>query len=247
MIIPAAGAGSRLGASVPKVLVPVAGRPMIDRLLGLYAGTAFRFTIVASPLGRDLLEAHLARTGASVEIVVQPEPTGMLDAILLVRDHVLRSEPDRVWITWCDQLAVHPGTIARLAEADTAGAEMVFPTCRVRTPYIHLERDGIGRIVAVRHRREGDPMPEFGESDIGLFSLSRDAYLRDLPAFEGAGGRGAATQERNFLPFIPWLSARRRVATFPCADPVEAVGINTPEDLRRIERHFQEAGTDRAR
>ena len=37
LIIPAAGLGSRLGLNLPKVLVPVDGRPMIDWLVELYA------------------------------------------------------------------------------------------------------------------------------------------------------------------------------------------------------------------
>ena len=37
LIVPAAGRGQRLGSSVPKVLVPVNGRPMLHHLLDLYA------------------------------------------------------------------------------------------------------------------------------------------------------------------------------------------------------------------
>jgi len=46
---------------------------------------------------------------------------------------------------------------------------------------------------------------------------------------------GTTTGERNFLPFVPWLAQRRLVATFPCTDPMEAVGINTPDELRQVE------------
>jgi hypothetical protein len=33
------------------------------------------------------------------------------------------------------------------------------------------------------------------------------------------------------------------VVTFPCAEAIEAVGINTPGELRRIEHHLQRADT----
>ena len=46
---------------------------------------------------------------------------------------------------------------------------------------------------------------------------------------------GRGTGERNFLPFIPWLAGRKPVVTFPCTDPMEALGINTPEDLQQVE------------
>jgi hypothetical protein len=48
------------------------------------------------------------------------------------------------------------------------------------------------------------------------------------------------TRERNFLPFIPWLARTHAVVTFPCEHPMEAIGVNTPEDLARVERYLQQ-------
>ncbi len=80
-------------------------------------------------------------------------------------------------------------------------------------------------------------MPDEGETDAGLFSLSREAYFDVLPRFADALSRtqeGAATRERNFLPFIPWLHARAEVRTFPCVSWIESVGVNTPEDAALV-------------
>src|ERR1044072_638042 len=49
LIVPAAGAGSRLGGALPKILVPVAGRPMIDHLVTLYRPFAETIVVVAHP------------------------------------------------------------------------------------------------------------------------------------------------------------------------------------------------------
>ena len=46
LIVPAAGAGTRLGVGLPKLLVPVDGIPMIARVLALYADLAARAVIV---------------------------------------------------------------------------------------------------------------------------------------------------------------------------------------------------------
>jgi bifunctional N-acetylglucosamine-1-phosphate-uridyltransferase/glucosamine-1-phosphate-acetyltransferase GlmU-like protein len=165
----------------------------------------------------------------------------MLDAILLGLPCAARSKPSSVWVTWCDQVAVHPNTVRRLAAHQSgADAALVMPTVRRHDPYIHLERDAAGRIVRVLHRREGDPMPEAGESDMGLFALSARAYGELLPQYARTVEPGAATGERNFLPFIPWLARSEEVMTFPCEDPMEAVGINTPEDLAVVERYLRE-------
>src|SRR4029077_3832418 len=116
-----------------------------------------------------------------------------------------------------------------------ADAPIVMPVAFRKHPYIHLERDTQSRIVRVLHRREGDTMPDVGESDAGLFSLSRDAFLVRLPAYAVSLEKGTTTCERNLLPFIPWISAVGDVVVFPCVEEIESVGINTPEELKDVE------------
>jgi len=235
LVVPAAGMGSRLGADRPKLLVPVAGRPMIDHLVELYRPYVSLFVLVVASAAREAVRRHLAGRPERFVLVEQSAPTGMLDAILLARAAVEQSGATRIWITWADQVAIHPRTAARLAEASATGAPLVLPTIVRREPYTCLERDASGRIAAARQRREGEPMPDTGESDVGLFSLSREAFIDGLPAYAAAAAGGASTGERNFLPFIPWLAARGEVGTFPCAEDIEAVGVNTPEELRAVE------------
>ena len=49
LIVPAAGLGTRLGASVAKALVPVNGRPMLDYLRALYAPYVAETVVIAHP------------------------------------------------------------------------------------------------------------------------------------------------------------------------------------------------------
>jgi bifunctional N-acetylglucosamine-1-phosphate-uridyltransferase/glucosamine-1-phosphate-acetyltransferase GlmU-like protein len=259
LIIPAAGVGSRLRYSGPKALYPLNARPLLDHLIDLYRDQVDRVVLVVRPVDRDAFTQHLdarADAGAgdllSYTIVEQPQPTGMLDAILLAREPLLALAqlPDRVWITWCDQVAISQETVARLRtwSDEEPAAALVFPTVEREEPYIHLERADDGRIVAIRHRREGDAMPTIGESDAGLFSLSRGAYFDLLPRFADTVAPGAATRERNFLPFIPWLAAQApaspghggAVRTFRCASAIEAVGVNTPDEASLIARHLRD-------
>ena len=243
LVIPAAGLGSRLGAAVPKVLAPVAGMTMLDRLLALYREHVDRVVVIVSPSFAMAVRRHVAGlTDADrITCVEQATPTGMLDAILLATPIAAHVAPSSVWITWCDQVAVHRKTIERLAARTSSPRQdaLVLPTVRQEHPYIHLERDPAGRIVRVLHRREGDVMPETGESDMGLFGLSSSAYFERLPAYSADVEIGSGTGERNFLPFIPWLAGIDTVATFPAETPIEAVGINTPEDLARVEAYLR--------
>jgi bifunctional UDP-N-acetylglucosamine pyrophosphorylase / glucosamine-1-phosphate N-acetyltransferase len=244
MIIPAAGLGTRLRSSTPKILLPVNGKAMIDWLLDLYGPVVGEFVLILHPSFDTAVREH-CRARSRVAYVRQEHPTGMLDAILAPLEHVRDAAPDRIWITWCDQIAIHPETMKELARLsrEHATAPVIFPTAWRPAPYIHLARDRDGRIIDMHHRREGDAMPEVGESDMGLFSLSAEAYCVQLPLFAAEARPSVKTGERNFLPFITWLSQRGAgVLTFPCRDQREAIGINTPDDLEAIERYLRERG-----
>ncbi len=236
LVVPAAGAGTRLMRSMPKFLVPIAGRPMVHHLLALYAPFTSAVVVVVAPTAVDEAQAVLREHAPMpFDICVQAQPTGMLDAVLLAHPAVAARAASRVWVTWCDQVGIRPSTLVRLGAEANRRAALALPTVKYDAPYIHFERDTTGRISHVRQRREGDAMPRVGESDAGLFSLSRRAFLEALPEYAREVHPGATTGERNLLPFIPWLAARAEVRTFACEDRMEALGVNTPDDLRMME------------
>jgi bifunctional N-acetylglucosamine-1-phosphate-uridyltransferase/glucosamine-1-phosphate-acetyltransferase GlmU-like protein len=217
---------------------------MIDHLFDRYRHAVRRFVLVVHPSFESDVRRHVEQYAPAVDVAyaAQPKPTGMLDAILLATDAVKVSSPHRIWITWCDQIGVHPNTIATLGRMseERSDAPAIFPTARQETPYIHLDRDGQGQITAIRQRREGDAMPPVGESDMGLFSLSPDAYFQLLPRFGSEAMNATATRERNFLPFIPWLVQHAQpVLTFASTNEMEAIGVNTPDDRRRLEEYLR--------
>ena len=239
LVVAAAGQGSRLNAGRPKFLVEVAGRPMIDWVLDIHRRYVSRVVLIVAPAAvEDARRLVVEKSNLPVDFAIQERPTGMLDAVLLAGPAVAASGAARVWVTWCDQIAIDPRTIRRLAESRHNQTALTMPVVRRRDPYIHFDRDDNGRILVVRQRREGDVMPEVGEGDAGLFSFSRAAFLDALPAYAGGAVPGSRTHERNLLPFIPWLAAHAEVATFPCVDEMESVGINTPDDLATVQRHL---------
>ena len=245
LVVPAAGAGSRLKESTPKVLSVVSGRAMIDYLLDRYRTVVTRFVLVLHPSFEAQVREHVQRLAPQLDVAyaTQQHATGMLDAILLAVDAAEEVSPDRVWITWCDQIGVHPQTIARLARMsdEHPSAYAILPTAQQTPPYIHLVRDAKGRIARVLQRREGDEMPAEGETDMGLFSLSPAAFFESLPDYGRAAGPSGATGERNFLPFLPWIVEHgHSVLTFPSTHALEAVGVNTPDDRRRLEAYLRD-------
>jgi hypothetical protein len=196
--------------------------------------------LVVAPSAVDEFTAFMTTRAEPIELAVQLAATGMLDAITAAAPAVERHRPGRVVVTWCDQIAVSPLTVRRLYQRAMAtdAPALVLPTIEMSGPYIHFDRELGGRIVRVLERREGDPMPARGEADLGLFDMALDVYLQDLLAFARETQPASATGERNFLPFVPWLAARASVETIAGISPMEAVGINTPQDLAVVQAYL---------
>ncbi|HEV8125426.1 MAG TPA: NTP transferase domain-containing protein [Gemmatimonadales bacterium] len=243
LVVPAAGRGSRLGGEMPKLMVPVNGRPMLDYILDRYRELADVVMLVLHPDSTEMVRKHLKNRRENVELLFQDQPTGMLDAILIPKRRIHEIKPEEIWVTWCDQVAVGEATVQRLAQAMVTSPkpQLAFPTLKMGSPYIHFARDSDGTITSVLQRREGDAMPEMGEGDIGLFALTGKAYLETLSAYAGSATSGGGTGERNFLPFIPWLAGRSLVRTCPATAAIEAVGVNTPEDLAMVGKYLAQA------
>jgi bifunctional UDP-N-acetylglucosamine pyrophosphorylase/glucosamine-1-phosphate N-acetyltransferase len=241
LVVPAAGMGTRLRSTLPKPLTLVMGRPMILHILARFQPYCERAVIVIHPSTRAALSACLSSSPLPIVFAEQPEPTGMLDAILLSDESVRSTRPDRVWICWCDQVLLRSETLDRVAarERELPTPSAVFPTSVVRDPYIHFDRDPTGKLIAVRQRREGDSMPDTGETDSGVFAVSTEAFTDRLSEYAADAAIGKRTGERNFLPFFPWLARYSLVATVPVEDTIETMGINSPEELAAAESYLR--------
>ena len=226
-VIPAAGRGTRLGSALPKILTPLTARDTIWSILhAKLAPVVDHIHLVLSPDGVRQFPASVA----NLSISLQPKPIGMGDAIF--RGFEAWSKYDAVLIVWGDQVFVSTDTLTRtIAALPTADRHAVLPVTRMAVPYVEYVFED-QRLMRVLQTREGDTTTPNGFSDVGTFLLGThglkpawDDYLKSAP-------RGGATGEINFLPFLPFLSARGwSVTPVEVADPTEARGINTKDDL----------------
>ena len=74
---------------------------------------------------------------------------------------------------------------------------------------------------------------------MGLFALSPHARRVRCLRTRASVEIGASTGERNFLPFIRLARRARRGRDVRCGRrPMEAVGVNTPDELAAVERYL---------
>jgi len=211
VVVLAAGRGTRMRSALPKPLHPVAGVPMIDRVLRAAAAAApVRTVVVVGSEGRAVAE-HLA--GGDVATVVQEPPRGTGDAVRAALP--LLEDVDRLLVLFADQPLLTAETVVDLvAGARLAGAWVTVLTTVLPEAggYGRLERDGAGRPRRIVERKDDEPARRAGPTEIngGMMVLRADwargalarlrpsaasgeYYLTDLvdaAVAEGAGGGG---------------------------------------------------------
>ena len=150
-VIPAAGLGTRflpITKSVPKELLPILDRPMLQYVVEEAAEAGIEEVIIVTARGKEsiaayfqpapVLEARLAESGAvdlqekvrraaslaSVSFVIQEQPLGLGHAVLTARDAV-GDEPFAVMLP--DDIIAHtPGALTQMLEvADRYNAGVV--------------------------------------------------------------------------------------------------------------------------
>ena len=145
-------------------------------------------------------------------------------------------------IVWGDQVALKPASLEfsmRIHQGILQPAA-TCPTLWRDQPYIHFERAESGQVVRILQAREGDSLPQRGESDSGVFLFRTDALRRYLPRLlASAESIGKHTRELNFLPIFPILDNQPgQLITVPIMTEAESVGVNSPADAEYLERRL---------
>lgn len=236
-VIPAAGRGSRLGMDKPKILAPLNARQTIWSVLhAKLAPLVDHIHVVLSPEG--IREFPTPPEGVSLS--VQPEPTGMGDAIFGASAYW--ETFDAILVVWGDQVFVSSGTLGRaLATLALPQRHAVLPLTGMAKPYVEYVFEG-AELVKVLQSREGDTTRPGGFSDVGTFLLGTPGLGAAWKVYLSQAPRGSQTGEVNFLPFLPFLSAQGwTIAPLEIPDPTEARGINTLEDLSFFRERYKDA------
>jgi bifunctional UDP-N-acetylglucosamine pyrophosphorylase / glucosamine-1-phosphate N-acetyltransferase len=249
-IVPAAGRGSRLGADIPKVFVPILpGITIWDAVRRKLSTVAERIVLVLSPEGRDYVEKNRAAFTAGsfdkTELALQPAPRGMGDAIFGAID--FWRGYDDLLIVWGDQFNLSPRTLTACLDlhAHSTKPALTLPVVRMAQPYVEYVFNSAGQLTHIRQSREGDACEPNGFSDVGVFLLSGGQGLsHEWSRFRANAATGSLTGEINFLPFLVHLSSQAKwpVNRYETHDSAEAIGINTPEDLAFARQLLQKKG-----
>lgn len=233
VIILAAGEGKRMKSAIPKVLQPIAGRPMLAHVIDAaralqpqgihvvygHGGDAVRAAFAGQP---DLAWAEQAQQLGTGHAVQQAMPAVVDDARVLV----LYGDVPLITAASLQRLLDAPGRLAVLAADlhDPAG-------------YGRILRDPEGRVAAIIEHKDADAdQRRIRLVNTGVIAADSTALRRWLAHLRNENAQGEYYLTDVFAAAAAEYAAAEIVVV---NDPLETEGANDPWQLAQLERAFQ--------
>ncbi len=244
-IVMAAGKGVRMKSELPKVLVPVCGRPMIEYVLdALAAAGVDRTIVVVGYRADDVRDALAARR--NVEFALQAEQLGTGHAVMCAKGHLAGRE-GAVLVVAGDSPTMQSDSIRSLL----AEFHRTRPACLLGTG-TKEHPQGLGRVVRdadgkfagiVEEKDATDEQKRIREVNLSCYVFNipdlLDALDRIRP--DNAQGEYYVTDCPGVL-----LAAGRDVRASNVLKPCEALSINNMDELAVAEAAIRHMGLDTA-
>jgi UDP-N-acetylglucosamine diphosphorylase/glucosamine-1-phosphate N-acetyltransferase len=239
-IILAAGKGKRMKSDLAKVLHPVGGIPMLNHPIA--AARAAGSRNIAVVIGHQAERIRQLFGRDDLIFVEQRDQLGTGHAVLQTRE-VFRDYEGTIVILCGDVPLILPETVRALHECHRS--ERATVTVLTTIPD---KPAGYGRVVraddgtVLRIVEEKDALPEekrIREINTGIYCVE-SGFL--FTALAGLGNRNA--QGEYYLTDIVEVASGKglRVTAALAADPMEVMGINTPEELETAGRRMAMRG-----
>jgi bifunctional UDP-N-acetylglucosamine pyrophosphorylase / glucosamine-1-phosphate N-acetyltransferase len=233
---------------VPKVLHPLAGRPLIHHVLDALSAAGIDRPVVVTGHGADAVEREVAERATACR---QEPQLGTADA---VRVGVQGIDPDAatVVVTMGDAPLQPPELYRAIVderERDAPAVVLVSARLADATGYGRVIRDAGGDATAIVEEADLEEESRgVDEINVGTYAFDVE-WLRDALLRVGASASG-----EHYLTDLVALAAAdgRSVRVVPAADPDDAIGINdrvalaaAEERMRRriAERHMRNGVT----
>ena len=239
-VVLAAGKGTRMCSDLPKVLHPLAGRPMVEHVLANIGALApERVVLVVGPALEAAARA-LESTSGLLRSVVQAEPLGTAHAVMASRP-LLEDFDGDVLVVYADTPLVRGETMTRLIEArrSHAGAPAAVLGFRPADPAAYgrliLAPDGtLQRIV--EYAEASDAERALSLCNAGMMAVDGRRLFRLLDAI----GNDNRSSEYHLTDLPAIAAAEGSTCALVEASADEVMGINDRAQLAAAERVLQD-------
>lgn len=233
-IILAAGKGTRMKSNLPKVMHPIAGKPMLQHVLDSTAELSPEKIHLVVGHGAEFIREHIGH--ASLAITLQEQQLGTGHAVMQV---LPKLAPDSTaLILYGDVPLIRADTLKRLAGlADTKTVALL--TVRLPDPsgYGRIVRDAQGEVAAIVEQKDASPEQlAINEVNTGFMAISADFLRQCLPQLNNRNAQG-----EYYLTDVIALarSSGLTVKSVETAFTYEVQGINNRRQQAQLERQYQ--------
>ena len=239
VILLAAGQGTRMKSALPKVLHPLAGRPLFIHALG----TAQRLlpARVAIVIGHGADLVRQAHNGTNVTWAIQDKQLGTGHAVICAKE-VFDRFSGEVLILSGDVPLIKEATLrAMVAQHRSRQAAVTLLTAALDRPqgYGRVMRDASGKVTGIVEEKDAsDSERQIREVNAGIYVVSSAFLFAALSAVNNDNRQG-----EYYLPDIVaiGLAQGKTIETVQVADAREMMGVNTREELAFMEKSLRES------
>lgn len=248
VVILAAGLSTRFKSAIPKVLHPLAGKPLLEYSLEL--ATALTEATPLLVVGPETKAEIGAWVGERARLVVQADRLGTGHAVMQARA-LLEGRAANVLVLYGDMPLLRVETLRALRDRHLASGAAVTMMTVVRDDpqgFGRIVRDAEGRIQAIVEQAEATPeIAALRELNVGIYTFEAGFLWTHLPQLRPSPRKG----EQYLTDLIGMAVAEGLpVESLRAADPLEVLGINTRVELalaaktlqRRINEHWMLEG-----
>ncbi len=237
IIILAAGKGRRMNSDLPKVLVRLAGKSIIEHLMEevLKSGVDKRPIIIVSPDNKEIIRAALAKY--NLEYAVQKEQLGTAHAVSSARDYAETAA--KVIIINGDHPFIRAEIIKKLADAEGATITMLTTVVDDFSDWrknfyqwgrIARENEKIKAIVEFKDADE--KIKEIREVNPAIYAFNSKWLWENIRKIKNKN----ASKEYYLTDLIKLAFWQKEKINSILIDPKEAMGINSKEELEVAEK-----------
>jgi bifunctional UDP-N-acetylglucosamine pyrophosphorylase/glucosamine-1-phosphate N-acetyltransferase len=231
VVVLAAGQGKRMKSTLPKVLHPVCGRPMLLHVLDAARAVQAERTVVVLGHGQGEVRRQVP---ADVVVAIQEEQLGTGHAVLAAAAEVL---PGPALVLPGDTPLVTGEALRALVDAHSraqVAATVLTMDLDDPTGYGRIVRDSHGSLLRIVEHRDANPEESaVHEVNTSMYVLPFPQALEILRETSGDNDQG----EIYLTDVIAGLRAiGEKVAAFKVADPSLVLGVNSQEELAEAER-----------